>query len=315
MKRIIGLFSFVLVVFGNLSAYDYQTVYSHRTALFASSYGQVKTMKIDSVKFNGDSILYPLKNIQELDYSCYTPYGASWLGYKIIIKPGWNYFFNQNNDTIRIKTDAKLNERWTVYSNTNISVFATVQKIETVNFLGITDIVKTIAFDFVIATSGMPEKVKSFISGDFDGKTIQISKNYGLIKTFNFLIFPYPSENSTYYYDNWNQYILSGLTNPKLGVQNLTWFDVFDFQVGDELHILYTNTPPMGSPPPGGYIYKTEEIAKYLSKETYSDSIVYNVEIREQTYSSNGTNFRIFSKRDVIQQNNQFNSQIGRAHV
>ena len=307
MKRIIGLFSLVLVVISSLSAYNYQTVYSHRTALFAASGGDVKSMRIDSLKFNGDSILFPLKNIQEFNQNCLTPYGASWLGAKIIIKPGWNYFFNQNNDTIKIKTDAKLNERWTVYSDPNIimAVFGTVQKIEAVNFLGITDSVKTIIFNGVIATSGMPKKDKALVLRDFDGKTIQISKNYGLIKTFNMLVFPYPNENTKSFMGNWDQYILAGLTNPKLGVQNLTWFDVFDFQPGDEIHTLNRNTPALGSTPTQGFDYKVETIKKYLSRVNYSDSIVYSVEIKERI---NDTGYSNYISRESIKQNNVFNT-------
>jgi hypothetical protein len=33
---------------------------------------------------------------------------------------------------------------------------------------------------------------------------------------------------------------MAGMTNPAVGLQNFTWFDVYDFQPGDELHILRT---------------------------------------------------------------------------
>ncbi|MDD5185259.1 MAG: hypothetical protein PHS84_08380 [Paludibacter sp.] len=145
MKQIILFFMLLFVVF-SLSAYDYQTVYSHRTALYADSQGAIKSMRIDSVKFDVDSILYPLKNIQQLDVDCSTPYGASWLGSKIIINKQWNYFLNENADTIKIKTDAKLNETWTVYRKTDTEIWATVTKVELLTFLGLTDSVKTIVF-------------------------------------------------------------------------------------------------------------------------------------------------------------------------
>lgn len=278
MKRIIGLFSLVLIGFGSLSAYNYQTVYSHRTALFSDINKNLIGMRIDSLSTSGqDSVFYPLKNIQPYDSICFNPYGASWLGPTIIIKQGWNYYFNQNNDTIRIKTDAKLNERWTVYSDPNIimAVFGTVQKIEAVNFLGVTDTIKTIVFNTVIATSSITAKAKSLISADFDGKTIQISKNYGLIKSFNFNVFPYLNENTKSVMGNWNQYILVGLTNPTLGVQNLTWFDVFDFQPGDEIHSKYFYYIAQAGPETERVKYT---ILKYLSRQNYNDSIVYSVD-------------------------------------
>ena len=282
MKRFIGLLSLVFVLISNLFAYDYQTVYSHRTALFAASSGEVKTMKIDSVKFNGDSILYPLKNIQQLGTNCFTPYGASWLGSKIIVKPGWNYFFNRDNDTIKIKTDAKLHERWLFYANSEIEYYASVLKIEQVNFLGITDTIKTIDFDLMIL---MPHLVKSKISKDFDGQTIQISKNFGLIKTFNMLVFPYQNETSKSII-NWDQFIIAGLTNPTMGVQNLTWFDVFDFQAGDEIHSKFTSYETQAGPPT---YYRTYTVIKYISRINYSDSIVYQTERTEKDSAFTGT--------------------------
>ena len=151
MKKISTLFLSIIFAF-NLSAYDYQTVYSHRICLFGNENNQINSMRIDSVKFQIDSILYPMKNIQQLDVNCFTPYGTSWLGNKIIVKPDWNYFFNENNDTIKIKTDAKLNEKWTLYKKGDTYVFATITKIELLSFLGLTDTVKTIQLYAVIMT-------------------------------------------------------------------------------------------------------------------------------------------------------------------
>lgn len=277
MKRSMLFVLFMSVIRFSISAYDYQTVYSHRVALYENPDEVIKCLRIDSTKFNGDSILHPLKNIQGLSPDCYTPLGASWLGDKIIVNSHWNYFFNQNNDTIRIKTDGALNDRWTVYSNNEMSVFGQILKVEEVPFLGITDSVKTIGFSIVVLTSSAaPSKAGTNNPVVFDGKTIQISKHYGLLKTFNFLIFPKPNDYTNTYADLWEQYSLSGLTNPTVGIQNLTWFGVYDFQAGDEIHTSH-KTWDFYIYTPNAY---TEEktILKYISRKDYADSIVYQVE-------------------------------------
>jgi hypothetical protein len=100
----------------SLSGQNYQTVYSDRIAYFEDETGNVKCIRIDSVAGNIDSVLYPFHNIQQLDYDCFTPYGDSWIGEKIIIDTnGFNYFFNRDHDTIKIKTNALMNESWTAY--------------------------------------------------------------------------------------------------------------------------------------------------------------------------------------------------------
>ncbi len=271
MKQIILFFMLLFVVF-SLSAYDYQTVYSKRTALFADSTGAIKSMFIDSVKFNVDSILYPLKNIQQLDVDCFTPYGASWLGNKIIVNAHWNYFFNEQNDTIKIKTDAKLNETWMVYQKNDTWVWATVTKVESLTFLGLTDSVKTIVFNAIITTSNSSAQKSNSLSTELDGKTLLLSKHFGLINTFDFFVFPLQNSTMQYVSFVWDNYTLAGLTNPNVGVQNLTWFDVYDFQPGDEIHTLFIKY----------YSYDgsltTKTITKYIERENLTDTIKYLLE-------------------------------------
>jgi hypothetical protein len=296
-----------------LRAYDYQTVYSHRTALFADSYGQIKPMLIDSVRFSQDSILYPFKNIQKKDLDCYTPYGASWLGSKIVIKPGWNYFFNENNDTIRIKTDAKLNETWKVFSTENVLITGTLIKVDLLTFMGLTDSVRTIEFNMVIATSATvsSKSIARFVS-EFDSKSIQVSKHYGLIKTFNFNVFPYFSDMQETYMGTWQQFNLVGLTNPKVGVQNLTWLDIFDFQEGDELHTVEKNVPALGGVPPG-FLSERDVIDKYIKRQNFQDSIKYTVEVSERTVTHVlgtewSTNYSHYTTTQTVKQNHDFDT-------
>jgi len=305
MKKItiITLFSFYILC--SSMAYNYQPVYSHRTALFTTQEGQVKSMKIDSVKIDGaDSVFYPMKNItQVLNSSCFTPYGPSWLGVKIAINSDWCVLRNRYGNEIRIWTAANTGYKWVAFNMNELYVEATVNKTEQLTFMGITDSVKTISFSAKIAIcTCAPQKVKAKISDEFDGLTIQISKHYGLLKSFNFNLFPFTEENTSVYSSNWNQYQLVGMTKPALGLQNLTWQDTFDFQPGDEIHTIELSTPVMGSIPPSGYVYKRELITKYLSKTSYTDSVKYYKEILERqndaVFSHYYTNETIIPRRD-----------------
>ena len=61
---------------------------------------------------------------------------------------------------------------------------------------------------------------------------VLISKKYGMLKSYDFYTFP-NIENSNSFSDFFNSSILTlvGMTNPRLGIQNLTSFDIFDFSM------------------------------------------------------------------------------------
>ena len=267
LKLSLTLFWLINSLF-SMDAFDYQTVYSHRIAFFDH-----KAIRIDSVKIEGnDSIFYPIKSIREQDYGCYTPYGASFLGEKIVINDQWNYFFNGRGDTIKIKTDAVLNESFELFHTENSdSAIATVISCEIQEFFGLIDSVKTIKVE-IFDNEGNPIK-HPYIKED---SVMQISKNYGFLKTFDFYDFYFRSDTA---HEN---YLLLGLTNPNVGQQNLTWFEVFDFQPGDELHSIENVFD--------GYSYpvhrKISTVEKYQSRTNHgNDSISYEVLITKHHYS------------------------------
>ena len=250
----------------SMYAFDYQTVYSHRIAFFDN-----KAIRIDSVKFEGnDSIFYPIKSIREQNYRCFTPYGASFLGEKIVIKDNWNYFFNEQGDTIKIKTDAILNESFELFHiEDSVLAIATVISIEIQEFLGLSDSVKTIKIE-LFDKEGNPILNENPI--------IKISKNYGFVQTFNFYDFYFSVYNCSYC-PAYEKHSLLGLTNPEVGQQNLTWFEVFDFQPGDELHTVEEYNDSWGPTES-----RTSIIEKYQSRTDYgNDSISYNV-LKTQHY-------------------------------
>ena len=252
-----------------LKGQDYQTVNSDRIAYFENSYGHIKCIQIDSAKFETDSILHPVSNIQRIDNGCYTPYGASWLSSKIILQAnGCNLFFNLELDTIKINTEATLNESWVSYEiPDSIKIISTVISADTCNILGLLDSVKIIGFNLY-------DKNMILINHKLNDMTIKISKFHGLTRTLNFTSFP--DYNFNGFYDGYlEEFNLIGLSNPKAGIQNLTWFEANDFQIGDEIHILneFVSWGPGCSKD-----YSGKTINKYLDRKDFKDSIIYTIE-------------------------------------
>lgn len=274
MRRLKLLFASVLMCFINLNAQDYQTVKSDRIAFFNSQYGNIKCIRIDSAIFKKDSIFYPFSNIQQLDYECFSPYSYSWIGKKVLIQSnGYNLFFNKRNDTIKINTSAKLNESWIAYElQDSIRIIAKVINHDILEFLGLHDSVKTIGFQVY-------DKEMTSLVHNLNDMSITISKNYGSVRMLNFSLFP--NFESDFFNEQLEYFNLIGLSKPKIGVQNLTWLDVYDFQVGDELHILYESSDWV---PNFGYYTKRKTKFKYLERLESQDSLVYRLEREESTF-------------------------------
>jgi hypothetical protein len=250
-------------------AHDYQTIYSNQSVLFKESLGyRIKGLRVDSVKIvAADTILYPFATIQEVSAGCYSPYKASWIGEKVVVKPdGANLFFNREGNAITLKTRSRLNETWIAFQRADtFRVEASLQAIEFGNVLGLSDSIKTIAFR-VLGKQG------NTIDHALNKLKVKISKRHGFVETLNFYLFPdivasYPDLTLV-------SHSLVGLTSPKLGLQNLRWFDVYGFNPGDEIHVWEHN---IGDP---GFFLPVREydnrcISKYLERTNYADSIVY----------------------------------------
>ena len=272
MKKIKFSFLFITLLISNVYGADYQCINSNRIAYFEDTYKNIRAIKIDSVKYESDSILYPYRNIHQLDHDCFSPTKFSWLGSKIHIKEnGDNLFFNKYGEVITLKTKAILNEKWVAYQIENsLIIEAKVVKQDTIHFLGLVDSVKIIAFQ------AYDENMNS-LDYNVNDMIVIISKNHGFIKTMNFIAFP----NTDTYREILKEYNLVGLSNPKVGIQNLTTFDIYDFNVDDELHILTVNLD--------GQRKKTgKEIYKYLERIDYEDSIVYYYSRKLEILEKNG---------------------------
>lgn len=269
MKCIKLLFLFLVFHSSCIMAQQYQAVNTGRISYFINQEGSVKCIRIDSVEYKADSVFHPVSNMQQLGFDCFTPYGVSWIGYKIIVQSNGNtVFLNKESEPVKIKTSAILNETWNAYLFPDSStVVATVINFDTLSFLGQVDSVKTIGFQVY-------DKHSNPVSHILNSMSVIVSKNFGLIKTLNFSMFP--DFVSYYSQDYLQEYNLAGLSSPQLGIQNLLWYDVNDFQVGDEIHTSYEKSEWWDP----AYVYSDvrQTISRYLDRNEYADSIVYLVE-------------------------------------
>ena len=265
---------------------QYSTVYSGKISYFEDSLHNVKCVRIDSVQYETDSILYPYSTIRNRGYNCYTPAGPLWIGEKVIIKAdGRNIFFNEENDTVLIKTGAVLNESWVAYHfPASGTVVATVVAWDNMTFLGLTDSVKTIAFQ-AYGTDMAP------VDNLVNGMVLEISKNYGFVKAMDFYSFPdIYDDNYIWGHEN-KQYDLIGLSDPAVGVQNLTKLAIYDFQEGDELHIMSTSVDYFYDP----HQLTDKVIYQYLSRADHQDSVIYTCARRQSiSYQSPDTSYYRF---------------------
>lgn len=256
-----------------LKGKDYQSFYSDKIATYENTFGYFKSVRFDSVKdISGDSLFYPFYtlNSNHEQQECISPYIASWIGKKVVIKSkGDNYFINKKNDSVLIKTQAALNESWcAAIVDDTIKVECEVTELDTFSFLRINDSVKTISFQLL-------DTANKSISGYLNSMKLLLSKKYGLIRTLNFSLFPYYNNASIRFNDVLAEFDLRGLSTAEKGLLNLRYMDVYDFNAGDEIHVKSHETYYED--------YETKkQIYKYLQRDSYDDSIVYKVLLKEE---------------------------------
>lgn len=292
MKRILLLLA-VLCTGSLLIAQNYQTFRSDRLYYYERNSSSIMNVHFDSLKIDGaDSILFPNKSPLTLEYGCMQPDVASWIGERIVIKEdGVNVFFNYNHDSIKIKTLAEVSESWLAHKTDSTKIEATITKKELVPFIGYTDSVKTIEF-----------QVYDLVGNEIDSKAnsvvLKLSKNFGFFQSSAFYFFPDLYEEAGVYYEMDTTTML-GVNHPQMGLQNLTTFQLFDFNPGDEIHELDS-----GSTFSGTELTTTIKatISKYLSRENYQDSIVYTVERKTGILSKSGTSLDYISNEETVRE-------------
>lgn len=200
------------------NAQDWRTLRTNGSYMFMADVNELfSAYRVDSVWVSGnDSIFMSFPVIQRMDYNCYSPTEGSWMGRRMVAKPnGDNVFINYSYDSLVIKTTAGAGDSWQMCDSGN--VVASVIAVKDTNFLGLNDSVKVISLNSPI----------SYINGS----KVLLSKHYGLIKTPE--LFHFPNDPMM---DQYCIYSLQGMSNPAVGVQNLTRVETYTYSVGDEFH-------------------------------------------------------------------------------
>ena len=175
---------------------------------------------------------------------------------------GWFTFLNINGDSIRFKSNSALNESWTCLTLPgNIAIKATITDIRTDSVIDTSDEVKEITFNaYNISGTGYPHFI--------NGVKILLGRHYGFVKTIDWNRFP--DDTVT-----WN---LSGKASPKIGIQDFSIAECYDFQPGDVFH--YTHFTGIN-----GIGIHINEIKKILSRTNYgNDSVRYITEVCSVSY-------------------------------
>jgi hypothetical protein len=193
------------------------------------------------------------------------------LGRKILKKHnGWFFFFNSTNDTIRINNLAVVNETWKFCDLPNNGyIQAKVTNIINDSVLTGIDQVKIITFQ-------AKNNSNADTSHILNQKSIRLSQHYGLSQMLDVYTIPNDTVN----------YILAGKADPPAGIQDLTWQQIYDFNVGDEFD--YSG----GEVWIYSYFYFKDEIYHVLEKTTYgNDSVKYVMEYcrKDSTYIPKGS--------------------------
>ena len=240
-----------------LVAQDYQNICSQGTTFYKDPDNSFMAFRRDSTIAlgNNDTLIMSYRAIRdtsEIIANCADTTNGSILGRKIIKDhAGWFYFFNRSGDSVIINTQALLNQSWKFCNLPgNGLIEASVTAVGPDTVLGLIDQVKTITFQ-------AKDSAGNTIPHILNQRSIKLSQHYGLSSMLDVYFIP---EDTTLY-------VLAGKTDPVVGIQDLTWQEIYNFDVGDVFHYLL-------------YAGGAEAIIyKVLSKTNYgSDSVSYIME-------------------------------------
>ncbi len=209
----------------------YQNICSPGITYFLqNNNGVLKAFRSDSIILpgNNDSIFIAFPEVRNsINYPgglCLDTLGGTVLGKKVYRRhDGWFFFFNSKNDTIRINTQAKLNDTWR-FCDINAGKFleAKASAIITDTIFGKTDEVKIISLQ-------AKDNSGNNASSVFNQLFFKLSRNYGFTWLYDMVSVPFDTLS----------YTLAGKSRPDLGLGDLTMQKIYNFDVGDIFHYKY----------------------------------------------------------------------------
>ncbi len=259
MKRSLLFLLFVVPVV--LTAQYYQNICSPGITFYRNNSGTILAFRLDStdVSQNPDTVFYSYRAIREPQGGdCYDTTSGCFLGLMVTKKPsGVFQFYNKDNAQITLHTTEGLGYSWTFFSYPSGDyIEASIVSLNTDTILGIVDSVKVIEFQ-------AKDNTGNNIAHILNAQQIKLSKHYGLTRMLDIYSIPTVSVF----------YTLLGKTSPPVGIQNITWNEVYNYSVGDVFHF-------HGSQYTSGVYVDIKVIWTILDKVEIPDSnrIIYTIE-------------------------------------
>ncbi|MBK8145272.1 MAG: T9SS type A sorting domain-containing protein [Bacteroidetes bacterium] len=196
MKTKIITFCFIIISISAV-AQNWKTINQQDTTYFAVDkpsgvdsewHGFLRCVWIDSAKLiGGDSVFYfnPALDRDSSGIACTDTISGTFLGKKVKrTTNGIEYYYNELNEPIEIRTLASLNDSWKMISDTSgLDFFGTISNVYTTLIDGVTDSIKEISIQAF--NNGTP------VNNYYNNFKLALSKDHGFIETNHLDIFPY----------------------------------------------------------------------------------------------------------------------------
>ena len=228
-------FSLALVIPLCVFSQNYKVVSNILPAFYSSELDGNNTgtqaFAIESQSIVGTDIMYSTfktmrSDPEELDWgACVDSSGGAVMGKKLVQQNNRTILFNQNGDSIFVYQKTSIGNSWNYFKyNNGHFIEAIHNQTNYIDILGTFDSVKV----FVLMHNDIEGNV---VEDEINGAEIHLSKNFGLIKTFDNYMFPFQLIECS----------LIGYENAEVGVKNLNAQGVYDYQIGDEFHFYREN--------------------------------------------------------------------------
>lgn len=260
MKSLKFLWLFILPVI--MEAQNWQNICSPGITLYGDQNNKISSFRLDSTKAVPgnpfDSVYYSYRTLRKFSGGqyCFDTAFGSVLGERVYRKANGTFtFFNHLGDSVFLKTDAALFQSWRMISLPNSEyLVATVSEIKNDSVCGLPDQVKVITLQ---AKNAANQNIYNI----FNNKQIVLSRNYGLSRIFDLVVFPSDTMIQT----------LIGKHTPPIGLQDFSIQDTYNFDVGDEFHTDYYWGCTLG-------LSEVKTISMILSKNisVTGDTVIYS---------------------------------------
>ena len=263
---------------------NYAAVRTNASYFFKDAEGtEIIGIRIDSVKMMGnDTYYYNFTQPQYQDTGCWNMRGSSWLGNEIVEKPDGSFNFvvyplipGDSNAVFMINTLALPGDFWTFYTyhESGSYIEATLDEVSYLPVIDIYDSVKMISLK-------LKDLSGQVIPDPLNDQTILLSKDHGLIRLPQFDAFPYFPR----YFE------LVGKTSPDMGIVIPTYDEIFDYNIGDEFHTIFSEFSY-------DYVNTTISTVRIVTaKEVYAgtDSTKYTYDESKSVYKNYFNNDSIY---------------------